>query len=69
LCAKNKFFKNFEKQNTNLENVKRELLLARESLGKRPMEENQTLDNVIKENIGLRKKLSNSSINEKSLDL
>jgi len=65
LCEENKALKhNFENENTLFEKIKKELLLARESLCKRPVKENQTLDGIIKENIGLRKILSNSNINK-----
>jgi len=35
----------------SLKKLKKELLLDRESLGKRAMNQNQTLDGIIKENI------------------
>lgn len=44
------------------------MLLVKERLGKRPMETNQTLDNLIKENIDIRKIMANANIIE-SLDL
>jgi len=49
-------------------NLKKELVLIREKLGKRLIESNETnIDDIITENITLRKVLSHSNANEKSL--
>jgi len=57
------------KSKTQIEKVEKEFLLVRETLGKRPMETNQMMDNLIREIVSLRKTISNSNISEKSLDL
>lgn len=50
--------------------IKRELFLVKEILGKRPMKINQTLDYLLKENVALKKIISDSNISEKkSMDL
>lgn len=61
---------NLEIQNKNMEMIKRELFLVKEILGKRPMKINQTLDYLLKENVALKKIISDSNISEKkSMDL
>jgi len=71
LCNENRNLKrDLAVQNTNLKNLEKELVLIREKLGKRPIESNETnIDDIITENITLRKVLSHSHTNEKSLDM
>jgi len=71
LSKENKDLKqNLEIQNKNMEMIKRELFLVKEILGKRPMKINQTLDYLLKENVALKKIISDSNISEKkSMDL
>jgi len=71
LCNENRNLKrDLAIQNTNLKNFEKELLLIREKLGKRPIESNETnVDDIITENITLKKVLSHSNTNEKSLDM
>ena len=45
-------------------------MLIREKLGKQPFKSNETnIDDIITENLALRKALSHSNKNEKSLDM
>jgi len=71
LCNENRNLKNdLAVQNTNIKNLEKELVLIREKLGKRPIESNETnIDDIITENIALRKNLSHSNTNEKSLNM
>jgi len=71
LCNENRNLKrDLAVQHTNLKNLEKELVLIREKLGKRPIESNETnIDDIITENIILRKVLSHSNTNEKSLDM
>jgi len=56
--------------NTNLKNLEKELVLIREKIGKRPIKSNETnIDVIITKNITLRKVLSHSNTNEKSLNM
>ena len=71
LCNENRNLKrDLAVQNTNLKNLEKELMLIREKSGKRPIELNETnVDNIITENIALKKVLSHSNTNEKSLNM
>ena len=71
LCNENRNLKrDLVVQNTNLKNLEKELMLIREKLGKRPIESNETnIDDIITENIALRKVLSHSNTNEISLNM
>ena len=69
LCNENRNLKkDLAVQDTNLKNLEKEIVLIREKLGKRPIESNETnIDDIITENLALRKALSHSNKNEKSL--
>ena len=71
MCNENRNLKrDLAVQDTNLKNLENEIVLSREKLGKRPIESNETnIDDIITENIALRKVLSHSNINEKSLNM
>jgi len=71
LCNENRNLKrDLAVQNTNLKNLEKELVLIREKLGKRPIKSYETnIDDIITENIALRKVLSHSNTNEKSLKM
>jgi len=71
LCNENRNLKRYlAVQNTSLKHLEKELVLIREKLGKRPIESNETnIDDIITENITLRKVLSHSNKNEKFLDM
>jgi len=71
VCNENRNLKrDLAVHNTNLKNLEKELALIREKLGKRSVESNETnIDDIITENITLRKVLSHSNTNEKSLNM
>jgi len=71
LCNENRNLKrDLAVQNANLKNLEKELVLIREKLEKRPIESNETnIDDIITKNIVLRKALSHSNTNEKSLNM
>ena len=71
MCNENRNLKrDLAVHNTNLKNLEKELALIREKLGKRSVESNETnIDDIITENITLRKVLSHSNTNEKSLNM
>jgi len=71
LCNENMNLKrDLAVENANLKNLKKELVLIRDKLGKRPIESNETnIDDIVTKNIALRKALSHSNTNEKSLNM
>jgi len=71
LCNENRNLKrDHVVQNTNLKNWVKELVLVREKLGKQPIESNETnINDIITKNLALRKVLSRSNTNEKSLNM
>jgi len=71
LCNENRNLKrDLAIQNTNINNLEKELVLIREKLGKRPIESNETnIDYIITKNIALRKVISHSNTNEKCLNM
>ena len=71
LCNENRNLKrDLAVQNTNLKSLEKELVIIIEKLGKSPIESNETnIDDILTENLALRKVLSHSNTNEKSLNM